>query len=130
MAQDVPLNGSIVKIRHPFAPIVLSIITLGIYGLYWYYAVNKELEVSGQKVAPVISLLAITFGVILVIPPFVSLYNTADRIRRTQDNQGTTSQISPVLALVMVFIPIVSFFLTVYLQSNLNSAWERVPTTS
>ena len=66
----------------------MSIITLGIYGLYWYYAVNKELEVSGQKVAPVMSLLAITFGVILVIPPFVSLYNTADRIRRAQEHQG------------------------------------------
>ena len=91
---------------------------------------NKELEVSGQKVAPVMSLLAITFGVILVIPPFVSLYNTADRIRRAQQHQGTDNEIVPVLALVMVFIPIVSFFLTVYMQSNLNSAWERVSTAS
>ena len=60
MAEEVTLNGSTVKIRHPFAPIGSSIITLGIYGLYWYWAVNKELQVAGQKVEPVVSLLAIT----------------------------------------------------------------------
>ena len=49
MAEEVTLNGSIVKIRHPFAPIALSIITLGIYGLYWYWAVNKELQVAGRR---------------------------------------------------------------------------------
>ena len=124
MAQDVTLNGSIVKIRHPFAPIGLSIITLGIYGLYWYYAINKELQTAGQKVEPVVSLLAITIGALLVVPPFVSLYNTADRTRRTQEHFGATNQIVPVLALVMVFIPIVSFFLSAYMQSNLNSAWS------
>ena len=124
MAEEVTLNGSTVKIRHPFAPIALSIITLGIYGLYWYWAVNKELQVAGQKVEPIVSLLAITFGGLLIVPPFVSLYNTADRIRRSQQHLGATTEISPVLALVMVFIPIVNLFVSVYLQSNLNSAWS------
>jgi len=130
MAEEVTLNGSTVKIRHPFAPIALSIITLGIYGLYWYYAINKELQVAGQKVEPWVSLLAITFGGLLIVPPFVSLYNTADRTRRAQQHVGAPSEIAPVLALVMVFIPIVNLFVSVYLQSNLNSAWERVKPTS
>jgi hypothetical protein len=126
MAQEVTLNGSTVKIRHPFGPIGLSIITLGIYGLYWYYAVNKELQADGEKVEPVMSLLAITLGALIIVPPFVSLYNTAARTQRAQQRHGAASEISPVLALIMVFIPIVSFFLTVYMQSSLNSAWERV----
>ena len=130
MAEEVTLNGSTVKIRHPFAPIALSIITLGIYGLYWYWAVNKELQVAGQKVEPIVSLLAITIGGLLIVPPFVSLYNTADRIRRSQQHLGATTEISPVLALVMVFIPIVNLFVSVYLQSNLNSAWERATPAS
>jgi hypothetical protein len=126
MAQEVSLNGSTVKIRHPFAPIGLSIITLGIYGLYWYYAINKELKEDGETVEPVVSLLAITIGALIIVPPFVSLYNTAQRIKNAQERHGAPNPITPVLALIMVFIPIVSFFLTVYMQSSINGAWERV----
>ena len=127
MAQEVTLNGSTVKIRHPFGPLGLTIITFGIYGLYWYWAINKELQTDGEKVDPLVSLLAITFGALIIVPPFVSIYNTAARTQRAQERHGAASQISPVLALIMVFIPIVSIFWSVYMQSSLNSAWERVP---
>ena len=130
MAQEVTLNGQIVKIRHPFGPLRLTFITLGIYGLYWYYAINKELKADGEEVEPWVSLLAITFGAFLIVPPFVSIYNTAARTQRAQERHGAASQISPVLALIMVFIPIVSIFWSVYMQSSLNGAWERVPASS
>lgn len=128
MATQVTVNGSPVKVRHPLAPIGLSLITLGIYGMYWYYAINKELKTAGEKVNPGMSLLAITLGAFLLVPPFVSLYNTCERIQRVQARNGVTAQISSALGIIMLFIPIVNFFQAAYVQSNLNKAWERAGT--
>jgi len=125
MATTVTTHAGSVKIRHPLAPLGLSLITLGIYGLYWYYAINAEMRDQGEDVSPGVALLAITLGAFLIIPPFVSLYNTGERIRRVQQRHGVTSQIIPVLALIMVFIPLVNMFQTAYLQSALNAAWEN-----
>jgi hypothetical protein len=125
MARTVTLNGQTVKVRHPLAPLGLGIITLGIYTLVWYYLINDEMRRQGEDVSPGVALLAITLGIFLIIPPFVSIYNTAERIRRTQERNGVTDPISPVLALILLFIPIVSAFQTAYLQAGLNRAWER-----
>jgi hypothetical protein len=118
-------NGIAVKVRHPLAPLGLAILTLGIYPLVWYYKINAELRSQGEDVSPGMALLAVTLGAVLIVPPFVSLYNTAERIRRVQERAGVTSTINPVLALVLLFIPLVNIFQTAYLQSALNAAWER-----
>ena len=118
-------NGLAVKVRHPLAPSGLAILTLGIYQLVWYYKINAELRSQGEEVSPGTALLAVTLGAVLIVPPFVSLYNTAERIRRVQERAGVTSTINPVLALVLLFIPLVNIFQTAYMQSALNAAWER-----
>jgi hypothetical protein len=118
-------NGATVKVRHPLAPLGLAIVTLGIYQLVWYYKVNAELRSQGEDVSPGLALLAVSLGVVLIVPPFVSVYNTAERIRRVQERAGVTSPISPVLALVLLFVPLVNMFQTAYMQSALNAAWER-----
>src|SRR5215471_10068311 len=55
-----------VKVRSPVAVIVLSIITLGIYFLYWTYQVFRELkENTGQGVGgPIGLLIGIIIGVV------------------------------------------------------------------
>ncbi|MEX1162104.1 MAG: DUF4234 domain-containing protein [Nitriliruptor sp.] len=118
-------NGATVKVRHPLAPLGLAIVTLGIYQLVWYYKINAELRSQGEDVSPGVALLAVSLGLVLIVPPFVSLYNTAERIRRVQERAGVTSTISPVLALVLMFIPLINMFQTAYMQSALNAAWER-----
>jgi hypothetical protein len=125
VARTVTLNGQAVKIRHPLAPLGLGIITFGIYTLVWYYLINDEMRRQGEDVSPGISLLAVTLGALLIIPPFVSMYNTAERIRRSQEGRGVSKPISPLLALLLLFIPIANIFQTAYLQSGLNRAWER-----
>jgi hypothetical protein len=125
MARTVTLNGQVVKVRHPLAPLGLGIITLGIYPLVWYFKINDELRSQGEDVSPGMALLAITLGVFLIVPPFVSMYNTAERIRHAQERRGVGNPISPTLALVLLFIPIANLFQTAYLQSGLNRAWER-----
>ncbi len=119
-------NGATVKVRHPLAPLGLAIVTLGIYQLVWYFKINAELRSQGEDVSPGVALLAVSLGVVLIVPPLVSLYNTAERIRRVQERAGIASTISPVLALVLVFVPLVNVFQTAYMQSALNTAWERM----
>jgi Kef-type K+ transport system membrane component KefB len=125
MARTITVSGQTVKVRHPLAPLGLGIITFGIYTLVWYYLINDEMRRQGEDVSPGISLLAVTLGALLIIPPFVSMYNTAERIRRAQEIRGVSGPISPVLALVLLFVPIANIFQTAYLQSGLNRAWER-----
>jgi hypothetical protein len=42
MATTVSIDGQVYKRRSPLGVIGLSLITIGIYGLYWYYKVNDE----------------------------------------------------------------------------------------
>src|SRR4051812_5032866 len=45
------------KVREPAAVIIFSIITLGIYHLYWIYQVYRELkEHTGEGIGPVLGL--------------------------------------------------------------------------
>jgi hypothetical protein len=125
MARDIIIDGSNVKVRHPLAPLGLGIITLGVYPLVWYFKINRELRSQGEDVSPGVALLAITLGAVLLVPPLVSMYNTAERIRRVQERKGVDSPISAVLALVLLFIPFVNAFQSAYLQAGLNRAWER-----
>ena len=126
VAKDINANGQRVKIRHPLAPLGLGLITLGIYPLVWYYKINTELRGQGEKVSPGVALVAVTFGALIIVPPFVSIFNTSDRIRRVQQRSGVSNTISPVLSLIMLFIPLVNLFQTAYMQSELNQAWERL----
>jgi hypothetical protein len=66
----------------------LCVVTLGIYGWVWYYKVNREMRDFGsargdQRLAgskPVRSVLAITIGGLLILPPFISLVRTTGRV--------------------------------------------------
>lgn len=123
-------NGATVKVRHPLAPLALGVLTLGIYSLVWYYLINDELRAQGEEVNSVMALLAVTVGAVVIVPPFVSMYNTAARIQRVQQRVGLTDQISPVLALVLLFIPVANLFQQAYLQLGLNAAWQRAAGSS
>jgi hypothetical protein len=126
MATEHAIGAARVKERHPLAPLGLSIITLGIYALYWYYTLNRELRDLGEENNPGMALLAITLGALVIVPPIVSMYNTAERIRRVQERSGAPKPISPVLALLMLIIPIVNIFQTAYLQSGMNRAIQQI----
>jgi len=86
MADPVQIQGSsyVGKIRNPLGVIGLGIITLGIYGIFWYYYTNKELAETGKARgstecgdSPGTSVVAITLGAFVIVPAFVSAYNSA-----------------------------------------------------
>jgi hypothetical protein len=107
-----------IRRRNPWLVWIFALITLGIYGLVWYYKVNHELAEMGHRVSPAGAVVAVTLGGVLIVPPFVSVFNTGDRIETTQRRAGIRDgAASPGLG-VLLFI-VLGFHL-VYYQSHLN----------
>lgn len=77
----------------------LSIITLGIYFLVWYYKINNEI----RRHDPSITVTPAWAVIAMMIPVcnLVSSYSTAARIRQMQLDEGATQTISPVVALLL-----------------------------
>ena len=101
---------------------VWPLITLGIYSLVWYYKVNREARDfdSRIKVDPAIALIAVLFGWIIIIPPFVSIYRTGERIAQMQRAAGLEPTCIPIVGLLLTFV----FHLeTLYYQYELNRIW-------
>jgi Domain of unknown function (DUF4234) len=124
------------KIRHPLLAFALVFLTLGIYYLVWYYKVNRELRDLGRATGgearlgrhPLTSLLAITFGWLLVVPPFVSFYRTMQRIEAAQELRWTRQRVSPVLALALYVFGLFALpFEVIYAQSEMNRVWREEP---
>jgi hypothetical protein len=108
------------KNRNPIGVIVLSVITLGVYWLYWYYQVNDEVRRHEPQVqcSPGVALLA----QFVPFAHFVSHYNTGTRIQRMELADGMTSTISPLVTfLLLVFFGI---GYVVQVQSHLNAHWD------
>ena len=134
MAQEVaiPGSGSRAKIRNPVGILLLSIITLGIYGVFWWYFINREMADLGRandepKLGdnPVMSVLAITLGGLIIIPALVSHWRTLKRIETAQNVVLGSNNFSPVLLFILSFIPLVNLVVAPLMQSNLNQVWER-----
>lgn len=117
-----PQWGELVgKDRSPGAVVGLSIITLGFYYLYWYWAINLEIKEHDPdiKVRPGLALLALFF-------PFANLvsgYSTAARIRQMQLDDEQTQTISPVVALLLLMFLGIGYPL--YISSQLREHWHR-----
>ena len=86
--------------------LVWPILTLGIYGLVWYYKIHKEMLQFDprQPIKPAGSLLTIMFGWIIIVPPFISYFNTGNRIANAQRAAGLTPTANPWIGCILLFI--------------------------
>ena len=89
MAEPIQIQGSDTeaKLRNPLGVVGLTIVTIGIYGIFWYYFVNKEMAKFGAARdtddlgdSPGTSVLAITLGALIIVPAFVSVYHSWQRL--------------------------------------------------
>ena len=94
--------------------LVWPFITLGIYHLVWWYKINREARDLDAyiEVSPAIAVVAITLGALIIVPPWVSIFNTGDRIGKMQAAVGVPSSCSGVLGLIA------SFFVGLYQFTN------------
>ena len=103
--------------------ILISIVTLGIYYLYWVYKSHEEIkEHSGQGVGGVLGL------VIALVVGFVTAFVLPSEIRKMYEQSGRESRVSgwtglwATLGALILIGPIVWF---VKVQGALNRYWER-----
>ena len=124
MAETVMIQGQTYLKRNPLGVLGLSFITLGIYGLYWYYKVNQEIQryTGDQTISPSRSLIAVIPGFLLIVPPFIAYYNTSNHIVQMQEQRGIASQISP--ALVVILALVIWIGMAAYVQEHLNRVWD------
>ena len=130
MAEEVQLAGagSTAKLRHPVAVAILSVVTLGIYLVFWWYFVNRELADFGRARgttelgdSPGKSTLALFPGALLIVP---AIWTTVTTFKRVQAAQRLTDQ-SPVNGwLGLVLYVVITPALYAYMQSGLNGAWR------
>jgi hypothetical protein len=155
MADMVLVRTFEVKKRSPGMIVLWSVLTIGIYVIFWYYFVNKELIRYGRALAqdgsvdpmtrqPVdsdalgsdasMSVLAITIGGLLLVPPYVSIYRFFGRLGRGQELAGVRHERASAgvgLVLAIVTLAITMFTLgflglglwAMYAQTHLNKIW-------
>ena len=124
MAELVTIEGQQYLKRDPLGVLGLSFITIGIYYFYWYYKVNDEIRryEKDDSVRPGIALLAVTLGWLIIVPPFISVYNTSKHIVRMEERAGVAQVLSPAINVVLLIV--VSIAIGLYSQEHLNKVWD------
>jgi hypothetical protein len=130
VAEVVPIEGadSTAKIRSIWAPALLPFITLGIYFFCWWYFINRELRDYGRAkgsndlgTSPGTSLLAVTLGLLIIVPALVSIWNTTKRVQAAQRLAG----IPPLNGwIALILFVVISPAFNAYLQNGLNDIWR------
>jgi hypothetical protein len=129
MADEIAIANSSerAKLRNPLGVVGLSLITLGIYYIFWWYFINREMRDLGRArnadlgQNPGNSVLAITLGALIIVPAIVSMWRTTDRIQRSQEVAGVERGANgPIIFILLLLIGPVGIW---YAQSELNKAW-------
>lgn len=129
MAEIVTIEGQPYKKREPLGVLGLSIVTIGIYWFYWYFQINDEIRrfEKDETVRPGMALLAVTLGWLIIVPPFISVYNTSLHIARMEQRTGIHQQLSPALNVILLLV--VSVGIGIYSQEHLNRVWDAARPT-
>jgi hypothetical protein len=129
MATRVTIDGEVYKQRSPTAAWLLTAVTLLVYFFVWYYKINDEARryLRDDSIKPWLSVFAIFPGVVLIVPFFVSIYRTAQRIETIEARTGSPKRVRPAVGTVFAFLTLLTVLLMggclFYYQGHLNAAW-------
>lgn len=129
MAHDVSIAGQAYRVRSPVAVLLLTAVTLFVYSVVWFYKVNDEARryLRDASINPWHSVLAIVPGLLLIIPPFVAIYRTGERLRRMEQHVGLTKTVNPTAGTILGFLATLTLLFAggsgSYYQTHLNAVW-------
>jgi hypothetical protein len=111
-------TGQVGEIRSPVTVSLLTLVTCGIYGIYWYYKSFDEMKVySGEGVGGAVGLLLTLFCGI------VAAFLLPSEVGNLYARDGKEKPVSAVTAFWNL-IPILGFFIFVAkVQGALNDYW-------
>lgn len=137
MSEEVRIPGTQAdaKVRNPLLVVIFALITLGIYFFFWYFFVNRELRDVGRGAAsedcgtsPGTSVIAMTLGWMIIVPPFVSIYNSFKRLNAASEIRLGRDGFDAGLGLVLwVFISPVALYI---FQMKMNEMLRSDPSAS
>jgi hypothetical protein len=131
MAREVKISGTeaTAKIRNLWAVALLPFITFFIYYFCWWYFIHRELRDYGRAKntaelgdSPGKSLLAVTLGLLIIVPAIISTYRGFKRVQAAQRLAGV-EPINGWIGLVLYLV--LSPAMYAYMQSGLNAVWEK-----
>jgi hypothetical protein len=70
----------------------------------------------------------VTLGWFIIVPPFISVYNTSHHIVRMEQQTGIQQQLSPALNVVLLIV--VAVGVGMYSQEHLNRVWDAARGTA
>ena len=132
MAEQMQVAGVPVKRRGPVVTWLLLLITFGIYGLFHWYFINREMRDVSAALgspfgnSPFLSVLALFPGGLLLLPAIWTWITTARRARdlRVMALAGRPGEVTSVpLAVLLGFIYGLNH---AYLQASLNATYDIV----
>ena len=109
------------KIRSWGVVAILTIITCGIYGLFWqYYVFDENKKSSGEGVGGVVGvILAIFIGIVNIFLLPAEVGNIYEKAGQEKPVRGVTG--------FWALIPIVGWFIWLYkVQNAINTRWEQM----
>lgn len=130
MAQDLAIGSVDVRLRNPWGAFALAVVTLGVYGVVWWFKINREIRDfsahAGKPLGndPALSALALFPGILLIVPTVWTLVTTTRRVDWVADEVGLAKHLR-VRSPVTVILALVAGAQPVYLQYPLNAAWRR-----
>jgi len=124
--------GASAKVRSPVAVAILTVVTLGIYLLFWWYYINREMADYGRAKgtaelgdSPGKSTLALFPGALVIVPAIWTTVTTFQRVQAAQRLSGQ-QPLNGWLALVLYLVLSPAFY--AYMQSGLNGVWRAQAT--
>ena len=132
MAQPVDIGAAQpAKIRSPVAVAILTFVTILIYLFFWWYFINREMADYGKSRgvtelgdSPGKSTLAISLGLLVIVPAVWTIVTTFKRVQALQRLTGETTPINGWIGLILAVVIEPALF--GYMQSGLNSSWRAV----
>lgn len=135
MAEDIEVRGVPARKRGPVVTWLLILVTLGIYGLFQWYFINREMRDVSAALgkpfgnSPGLSVLALFPGGFLIVPAVWTWVTTARRARdlRVMALDGRPGEVTSVpLAVLLGFLYALNH---PYLQASLNATYDLAGAT-
>jgi hypothetical protein len=132
VAQPVDIGAAKpAKIRSPVAVAILTFVTIFIYLFFWWYFINREMADYGKQRGtselgdnPAKSTLAISLGLLVLVPFVWTIVTTFKRVQALQRLTGDAQPINGWIGLILAVVIEPALF--GYMQSGLNSSWKAV----
>jgi hypothetical protein len=109
--------------RNPIVVVLLTLVTCGIYGLYWMYVSRLEVKnyLENTTISPGVELL-----LAVVCFPFVYIwyYKMGQDVAKMQEKAGLPGKDQSMLFLVLSFFGL-GLVANYIIQENLNEVWKQ-----